>query len=106
MVGNVSLRVACSHLTASEQDDSYLRVISTICTLAAAFSLSTSVSQYKIESVYVTPQSALGVFPMLGVHVPGDLAVYISHSNSFLCSVSATSTLVYLFLLSFLCFVV
>lgn len=58
-------------------------VIWTVCTLATTYSLFTSVSQYKIVSVYVTSQPVYSVFAMLREHFPGDLAVYISHSNSF-----------------------
>lgn len=42
-----------------------------------------SVYQYKIVSVYVTSQPVYSVFAMLREHFPGDIAVYISHSNSF-----------------------
>lgn len=58
-------------------------VIGTVRTLETSYSLFTSVSQYKIVSVYVTSQPVYSVFAMLGEHFPGDLAVYISHSNRF-----------------------
>ncbi len=58
-----------------------------VCTPATTASLFTSVSQYKIVSVYVTSQPVYSVFAMLREHFPGDLAVYISHSNSFVLNI-------------------
>lgn len=55
MVGNVSLRVACSHLTASQGDgDGYQSVI---------HSLLTPVSQHEIVSVFATPRLVIPCLP-------------------------------------------